>query len=100
MLFTSRFRMRSFHSPPPLLVERPVLGGEKVEQQAVVQAAVDGVALPLPADEAEAEAFYGPDRRVMGHSPGIDRVKAKIVERKGHELRAGDGRIPPVAEGF
>src|SRR5258708_27143415 len=100
MLFTSRFPMRSFHSLPPLLVELPVLGGEKVEQQAVVQAPVDHVALPLSADKAEAEAFYGPDRRVMGNSPGIDRVKAKIVERKGHEPRTGDGRIPPVAEGF
>src|SRR6266699_4914696 len=90
----------AFQPTPSVVLNLRVLAREEVEQQAVVQAAVNHVALPLPADKAEAEAFYGPDRRVMGHGPGIDRVKAKIVERKGHELRAGEGRIPPVAEGF
>jgi hypothetical protein len=49
------------------------------------------MALPLPADEAEAEAFYGPQRRVMVHGPGIDRMKAEIAEPEGQEPRAGEG---------
>jgi len=63
-----------------------VFGGEQIEQQSIVRPAVDGVTLPLPADETEAQAFYGPERRVMVHGPGIDRMKPEIAERKGHEL--------------
>jgi hypothetical protein len=83
--------MRSFDPEPPPLIELPVLGGEEVEQQAIVEPAVDVMALPLPADEAEAEAFYGPQRRVMVHGPGIDRMKAEIAEPEGQEPRAGEG---------
>jgi len=71
--------LRFIDPAQPHLIEIPKLGSEEIEQQPIVRAAIDGVALPLPADKAEAETFYGPDRRVMGHSPGIDRVKAKIV---------------------
>src|SRR5712691_3507163 len=92
--------MRSFDPTPPFPIELPVLGGKEVEQQAIVGTAVDVVALTLPADEAEAEAFYGSERRVTVHGPGIDRTKAEIAERKGHKLRAGDGGIPAIAEGF
>jgi hypothetical protein len=83
-----------------VILKLPVLAGEEVEHQAIVEAAVDVMTLPLPADEAEAEAFYGPERRVMVHGPGIDRMKAEIAERTGQESRTGEGRISPVAEGF
>jgi hypothetical protein len=61
---------------PPLLIELPVLGCEEVEQQAVVQPAVDAVTLPLPANETTVETLHDPQRRVMVHDPRIDRVKS------------------------
>src|SRR5438105_5450919 len=70
-----RLPMRSFDPLPAPLIELPVLGGEEVEQQAIARATVDVMALPLPADEAEAEAFDCPERRVMLRSPGIDHMK-------------------------
>ena len=71
---------------PPVVLKLPVLAGQEIEHQAIVQAAVDVMTLPLPADEAEAEAFYEPQRRVMLHNPGIDRLKAEITECKSQEL--------------
>jgi hypothetical protein len=53
----NRLPMRSLVAVPARLIELPVLGSKEVEQQAIVPAAVDVMALPLPADEAEAEAF-------------------------------------------
>src|SRR5712691_291021 len=92
--------MRSFDPTPPFPIELPVLGGKEVEQQPIVGTAVDVVAWTLPADEAEAEALYGPERRVSLDGPRVDRMKAEIAERERHEFRAGDGRIAAVAEGF
>jgi hypothetical protein len=87
--------MRGSDPAPPLLVEFSGLGREKVKQQAIVQLAIDVMTLPLSADEAEAKAFYDPERRVMVYHPRIDRVQAEIAERKGHELLnwRGFGRI-------
>ena len=66
--------MLSFDPMPPLFIELPVLAREKIEQQAIVHPAVYAMALPLPADETKTEALYGPERRVMLHQPGIDRM--------------------------
>ncbi len=77
--------MRAFKVAPPHLIDLPVLRGEEIEQQAIEQPAVDAMAPPLPADEAEAEAFYGLKRRVMLHGPGIDHVQSEILKRKGQE---------------
>ena len=81
-------RIRSLSSAPmsPVILNLPVLASQEIEHQAIVEAAVDVMTLPLPADEALAEAFYGPQRRIMIHAPGIDRMKAEIAERKGQKL--------------
>src|SRR5438093_9819713 len=92
--------MRSFSPVPPLIPKLPVLAGQQIKQQAIVRPAVDVMTLPLPADEAEAEAIYGPQRRVMVRGPGIDRMQAEIAERQSQELRARERRVSPVAEGF
>ena len=52
-----------------VILKLPVLAGEEVEHQSIVEAAVDVMTLPLPADEAEAEAFYDPQRLVMREGP-------------------------------
>src|SRR5437879_10485530 len=85
-LFANRFAMRAFAPAPPFLVEFSVLGSEEIEQQAVVQLAVDVVALPLPADEAEAEGFYGPTRRGTVDRQGIDRSEVRASAGKGQAL--------------
>jgi len=46
---------------PALLVELPVLACQQIEQQPVARHAIDEVALPQPADEAEVEALQAPD---------------------------------------
>ena len=63
---------------PPVILKLPVLAGQEIEHQAIVRAAVDVMTLPLPADEAEAEAFYGAQRRVMLYGPGIDRTGGSL----------------------
>ena len=78
--------MRPFDPVPRLLIKLPVLAGQEIEYQAIVRAAVDVMTLPLSADETEAEAFYGPERRVVVYGPGIDRMQAEIAERKRQEL--------------
>src|SRR5258708_39768463 len=77
-----------------------MLGCENVEQEAIVQSGVDGVTLPLSANEAAVEAFYDPQRRVIVHDPRIDRVKSKIPESQAEELRQGECRIPTIADGL
>jgi len=92
--------MRSFYPVPPLFIELPVLGCEKVEQQAIVQSPVDGVTLPLPANETAVEALHDPQRRVVVYDPRIDRVKSEIPKSQTQELRQGEGRIPTILNGF
>lgn len=75
----------SFEPVPPLLMQLLVLGGKKVEQQAIVGPAIDVMALPLSADETEAEPLYGPERGVVFHGPGIDRAKAEIAKCESHQ---------------
>jgi hypothetical protein len=71
---------------PPVVLKLPVLAGQQIEHQAIARPAVDVMTLPLPANEAEAEAFYDPKRLVMVHGPSIDRMQAEITEREGQEL--------------
>jgi hypothetical protein len=46
---------------PALLVELPVLARQQIEQQTIARQAIDEVALPQPADEAEVQALQAPD---------------------------------------
>src|SRR5258708_6746595 len=70
-----------FQPMPWVILKLPVFAREEVEQQAVVQAAVDHVALPLPADVVVMEAFPDPKRRIVFHDPGVDRVKSELAEQ-------------------
>ena len=71
---------------PSVILKLPVLAREQVEQQAVVQAAVDAVALALPANEMVVEPVPDPKRRIVFHDPGIDRVKSELSEYQAQEL--------------
>src|SRR5712672_2399747 len=90
--------MRSFHPMPALLIELPVLVRKEIEQQAIVRQAVDGVTLPLPADETEVEALQASNRRVAVDDPRIDYVKPEVAEREGQKLRAGEAHVSSIGE--
>src|SRR5688572_7743274 len=92
--------MRSLAAAPARLVELTVLRSKQVEKQAIVEAAIDLMALALPADQAEAQALDDSDRLVVFDCPGVDRMKAEVAERNRHELRAGEIRKSAAAEGF
>jgi len=78
----------------PVILNLPVLASQEIEHQAIVEAAVDVMTLPLPADEALAEAFYGPQRRVMVHGPGIDRMQAEIAEPRARNFELAKVEYP------
>src|SRR5687768_9199761 len=85
-LFAIGFPTRSFDPQPPRLIELAMLRGEEVEQQPIVEPAVDVMALPLPADEAEAQPPHPPQRRVVFHRPRVDHVQSQLAERKTEKL--------------
>ena len=90
--------MRPLAPAPAFLAELPVLGREQVEQQPIVQPAVDHVALPLPSDEAEPEALEASQRRVAVHDPGVHRVQTELGEDEGQELRGREADVSPIGE--
>src|SRR5438445_1875030 len=75
-----------------------VLGGQQVEQQAVVRPAVDIVTLPLPADVLEVQRLQDalpPDVRL--ESPGAHCVQAQLAESYREHPRNGFSRAAAVA---
>src|SRR5262249_53212914 len=95
-----RFALRPIDAPPACLVELPVLGGEQVEQEPVVQPAVDEVALPLSAHEATVEPLQAAERGVAVHDPGIDAVETEAPEREGEEPRGREAHISALRKGL
>src|SRR4029077_20894431 len=58
-----------------------VLGGQDVEQQAIVRPAVDMVTLPLPADVLEVQRLEDALRRDVDlDGPGVHHVQAQVAE--------------------
>src|SRR5437588_2651951 len=92
--------MRSFSPLPRLIPKLPVLARQQIEHQTIVRAAVNVMTLPLPADEAEAEALYEPERRVALRHPGLDHVQAELAEGEREEPRPGERAVAAVAEGL
>jgi hypothetical protein len=57
------------HPMPSVILELLVFPGEKVEQQAIVQPAIDVMTLTLSADETEAGTFDDPERWIALRYP-------------------------------
>src|SRR5579862_2731501 len=94
------FSLRLVKPAPPGGIDLPVLAGQQIEQQPVVGAAVDEMALPLPADRPEADALHAALRRIAVHHPGIDRVQTEVAERERQKPGCRDARIAPATERF
>src|SRR5436189_5636505 len=72
-----------------------VLGGQEVEQQAIVRPAVDMVTLPLPADVLEVQRLQDALRRDVDlDRPGVHDVQAQLGEAKREHRR---NRFPRAA---
>src|SRR5438445_5709122 len=72
-----------------------VLGGQEVEQQAIVRPAVDIVTLPLPPDVLEVQRLEDALRRDVDlDRPGVHDLQAQLGESKREHLR---NRFPRAA---
>src|SRR3989454_1140428 len=78
----------------------PVLGGQEVEQQAVVRLAVDPVTAPLPTDEVKVRAVPDLDGDVVLHGPGVDGFEAQFVETERDQLAVRPGRVALTGVGL
>jgi hypothetical protein len=58
MVSSSSFLKQSSTAGPSIALDVFVFARKEIKQQPIVGVAVDEVALPLPADEAEVEALY------------------------------------------
>src|SRR5438445_4621036 len=77
-----------------------VLGGQEVEQEAVVRLAVDPVAVPLPTDELEVRALPDFERNVVLHGPAADRFEAQLTEAERDQLAVRPGRVALAGVGL
>src|SRR5688572_17278220 len=76
-----------------------VFGRQQVEPQPVVCAAVDVMALPLPADRPEVDALRDVNGRIVLDDPGMNRVEAEFHESERQHLRGGAARVTLAGEG-
>src|SRR5438552_4024937 len=77
-----------------------VLGGQQVEQQAVVRLAVDPVAVPLPTNEVEVRAVPDLEGNVVLHGPAADRFEAQVAETERDQLAVRPGRVALAGMGL
>src|SRR3989442_4034695 len=88
----------SSRSLEPGMSDFLVLGGQQVEQQAIVRPAVDMMTLPLPADVLEVQPLQDALRRdVRLDRPGAHHVQAQLGEAKREHLRSRFPRAAAIA---
>src|SRR2546428_231479 len=77
-----------------------VLGGQQVEQQAVVRLAVDPMAAPLSTDEMEVRAVPDLEGNVVLHGPAVDGFEAQVAEAKRDQFAVRPGRVALAGVGL
>lgn len=74
-----------------------MLGGQQVEPQSIVRAAVDVMTLALPANQPEVDASGNVNRWVVFDDPGVNGTEAELGESQGQHSGRGAAGIPLAA---
>src|SRR2546422_711391 len=86
-LSANSLAIRPCRSVAPCISDFLVLRRQDVEPQTVVDATIDDVALPLPADRGEVQSPDDAPGRVVLDDPGVDGVQTEVSEPEGDEHR-------------
>src|SRR5262245_58830081 len=75
-----------------------MLARKQIEEQTIVEAAVDRVALALPAVVTKLQTLHQTPRRVAVHNPRVDGMEPKLLEREREEPRARERAVPAATK--